>query len=145
MVGKARDVVAAREQSGQVSGVGEILGDMPDTPAPAAAPKTSRPMGSSPAVAARDTPLDASTPPLEAVVDKPAAPPPSVAFRTFVSNLRVSGVFQGEPGRALLNGKTIRVGDVADNTLGIRLVRLDPERKMLYFEDNAGSTMQRRY
>lgn len=143
MVGKARDVIAARDQSGQVSGVGEILGDTPEVPHPAPVAPPVRNTTST--TNARNLPLDGSAPPEDAVVDKPAAPPPSIAFRTFVANLRVSGVFQGEPGRALLNGKTIRVGDIADNTLGIRLLRLDPDRKILYFEDNTGSTMQRRY
>lgn len=143
MVGKARDVIAARDQSGQVSGVGEILGDTPELP-PAVRPKAP-PTTSSGAISDRNTPLDASTPPPETVVDKPAAPPPGIAFRTYVANLRVSGVFQGEPGRALLNGRTIRIGEMADNTLGIRLSGLDYERKVLFFEDSAGSTMQRRY
>ena len=143
MVGKARDIAAAHDQSGQVNGVGEVLGDPPETPLPArSTPPTHA--ASTPA-SQRDIPLDASTPPQEAMVDKPAAPPASIAFRTFVANLRVSGVFQGEPGRALLNGRTIRIGEVADNTLGIRLSRLDYDRKILYFEDNSGATMQRRY
>lgn len=144
MVGKARDVVAARDQSGQVSGVGEIMGDPPDTPSPAPS-TTARPTKGKPPVAARNIPIDASAPPQESAVDKPAAPPPSIAFRTFVANLRVSGVFQGEPGRALLNGHTISVGEFADTNLGIRLIRLDSDRKILYFEDSAGSSMQRRY
>lgn len=143
MVDKARDTVAAREASGQVAGVNEVLEDPPEgrslLRSPSAQPsKTLR----RPSSVSGDV-VDATAG--ETSTEHPDAPPPSAAFRSFVGNLRVSGVFQGNPGRALINGRTIRVGEVADRQLGIWLSRLDADRKILYFEDQTGASMQRRY
>lgn len=144
-IGKARDVVAARERSGQVSGVNEVLSDPAPSeepvarPAPPVAKPVAKPAPVTPRAAVLTTPGDI------AVNDEVAGPPPSAEFKAFVGRLRVNGVFQGEPGRALLNGRMVGVGEMADSQLGVRFTRIDPERKVLYFEDKAGSSMQRRY
>jgi hypothetical protein len=149
VVAKARDTVALREQSGQVKGVDDVLdsgnatnstkpSDAVSSPVPKTAPQAST---ASAAVAARASEA-AATPTPEPAFTRPE---PTPAFRAFVINLRVSGVFQGEPGRALLNGKTIRVGEMVDAQKGIRLTRLEADRKMLYFEDPTGAEMGRRY
>lgn len=70
---------------------------------------------------------------------------PSAAFRSLIVNLKVSGVFQGEPSRALLNGRMVHEGEFLDNGLGIRFTSIDSAHKLLLFEDSSGATMQRRY
>lgn len=99
------------------------------------------------AAGALDTVVDpapaAVAPPAPAT--PPPPPPPSDAFRAFVVHLRVSGVFQGEPARALLNGKMCRVGDIVDPGMEIKLVRIEPATKQLVFQDMTGATMPRRY
>jgi hypothetical protein len=62
-----------------------------------------------------------------------------------VVNLRVNGVFQGEPARALMNGRMLRTGEVLDSQLGVRFTGIDAAHKLLIFEDNTGAIMQRRY
>jgi hypothetical protein len=68
-----------------------------------------------------------------------------LAFRTWVGNVRISGVFQGTPARALVNGRTYRVGQTIDETLGIVLAEIDPQSKTILFRDRTGATARRRY
>lgn len=147
MVGKARDTVAVREHSGQVAGVDEVLSATPTADAASSAARRAKPARTVPAETsvsatspAADAPVEVAAPP-----EKPAPPPASLAFRTYVGNMRVNGVFQGEPGRALLNGRMVGVGEMADSQLGIRFAQIDSTKKVLTFEDKAGSVVQRRY
>lgn len=84
---------------------------------------------------------DAATPAPEVVREIP----PSDAFRQFVTNLRVNGVFQGENPRAMLNGKMYSLGMEVDARLAIRLHKVDPEAKQLIFIDDTGAIFSRRY
>jgi hypothetical protein len=78
-------------------------------------------------------------------VDEPP-PPPSAAFRALVVNMKVNGVFQGNPGRALLNGRMLNTGDIIENRLGVILAEIDSTKKLLIFKDTrTGATMSRRY
>jgi hypothetical protein len=43
-----------------------------------------------------------------------ATPEAAASFRTFVANAKVSGVFQGPPTRAMINGRLTRAGEVVD-------------------------------
>lgn len=72
-------------------------------------------------------------------------PEPTEEFRNFVTSLKVSGVFQGEPSRALLNGKMYGVGQIVDETLGISFAGVEPESKNLVFKDSDGAVVKRRY
>jgi hypothetical protein len=81
--------------------------------------------------------------------ETPAAPPPppepSAALVAWVSELRVSGVFQGTPSRALINGRMMREGETVDETLGIVFDGVNPDDKVLIFRERSGATVGRRY
>ncbi len=62
-------------------------------------------------------------------------PAPSPAFQIFVESLKVSGVLQQTPVRAIIDGGTVFAGDVLEPTQGIRLVGADFEQRQLIFED----------
>lgn len=69
----------------------------------------------------------------------------SVEFRTFVANAKISGVFQGTPARAVINGRLARSGETVDATLGIVFDRIDADRRHIVFRDRTGATVTRRY
>ncbi|HVU23626.1 MAG TPA: hypothetical protein VHE13_05825, partial [Opitutus sp.] len=68
----------------------------------------------------------------------------SAEFRSWVSNARINGVL-GTPPRALINGRTVRAGQIVDEPLGITFVGVDVSRHALVFRDRAGATVRRRY
>lgn len=74
-----------------------------------------------------------------------AAPAASPAFRTFVANASIGGVFQGTPSRALINGSIIREGQVADSGLGILFERIDSDKKAIFFKDGSGAEVSKNY
>jgi len=74
-----------------------------------------------------------------------AAPAASPAFRAFVSNATIGGVFQGVPSRALINGTVVREGQVLDSSLGIAFERADSEKKVIYFKDYTGAEVAKNY
>ncbi len=78
---------------------------------------------------------------------KPVAPPPVASARLvrYAEGLNVSGVFQGTPARALVNGRLIREGDVVDPSLGIRFVGVDAETKHLVLEEASGAQVRVKY
>jgi hypothetical protein len=69
----------------------------------------------------------------------------SPAFRSFVGQVRINGVFQGSPSRALLNGHTYREGALVDPALGIYFDHVVPEKKLIVFRDSSGAIVQRKY
>ena len=77
--------------------------------------------------------------------DLMASAPVSDEFRAFVSAARINGVFQGNPPRALINGRTIRAGESADTILGIVFVSVDPDKKTITFKDRTGAAITRKY
>lgn len=89
----------------------------------------------------------ASAPPPE-----PGAPAPlervdpgaSPEFCARVAGLRLSGVFEGEPPRAMIEGRLVRAGEVIDERLGLRFDGLEPGRR-LRFRDASGATVVRKY
>jgi hypothetical protein len=74
-----------------------------------------------------------------------AAAEASPAFRSFVANAKIGGVFQGNPPRLLINGRTVRGGDTVDNSLSITFDSVDSDKKMILFKDKAGAVVTRRY
>lgn len=107
------------------------------------------PVGAAPAAA---TPAPSSTevtPAASAPVEVAPEPEPEVeptaAFKRFVLEMRVNGVFQGEPPRALINGRTVRPGEFLDNGLGIVFHGIDPEKKLILMRDANGARMTRKY
>ena len=151
-VDKAKDVVAARRGNEQARidamAAGEEAPDKRalDTPPP------SRFSGQSPspdtAVAPASVPGSSSliAPGVTATTnDVMVAPKASAAFKRFVADARITGVFQGTPARALINGRTIRAGEVVDQTLGVVFDSIDAENKTITFKDRAGIPATRKY
>ena len=73
-----------------------------------------------------------------------ADPGASPEFRARVVGLRLSGVFEGEPARAMIDGRLVRAGEVIDERLGLRFDGLEPGRR-LRFRDASGATVVRKY
>jgi len=69
----------------------------------------------------------------------------SAAFRSYVANATIGGVFQGVPSRALINGTVVREGQVLDSALGIAFERVDPDKKIIYFKDYTGAVVSKGY
>jgi hypothetical protein len=67
------------------------------------------------------------------------------AFRTWVAQARISGIFQGSPARALINGKTVAAGQIVDDLLGITFEGIDPTAKLLVFRDATGVSVTRKF
>lgn len=133
-----------------------------DVPAPAPAPEASAPPAPAPSevpsgaavtpapnapettpVATTPAETASATPPPPPV---PAGPPmPSARFVRFADGMKITGVFQGRPARALINGRVVRVGDEIDPALGISLVGVDTDTKHLLLEDKKGAQVRVKY
>jgi len=133
-INKAQDAIAAR-RAGEQSRVDAVVtgGDVPNR----AAPKVMAPKA--PPTMTNVAPGLAASAPIDADSDS------SRAFRLFVANARISGVFQGNPPRAMINGKITRAGDRVDADLGIVFEGLSPDRRQLVFTDRSGAKVFRGY
>jgi hypothetical protein len=69
----------------------------------------------------------------------------SQGFRTFVADAKISGVFQGTPSRAFINGRLVRAGETVDASLGVRFDSVDTATKNIVFKDANGAKVSRRY
>ncbi len=69
----------------------------------------------------------------------------SPEFKAFISDLRVSGVFQGEHPRVLINGRTFEVGEMVNDDLGVVFTGIDAERELVLFKDRTGVTLVKKY
>lgn len=144
-IDRAQDAIAARRAGGQARIDALVAGDeipeksKPSTPAALAKPSPSMSQAQAPATMAPVSPG------LAASVQVEAAPDASPAFRTFVANAKISGVFQGAPPRAMINGKLTRVGESAEAGLGVTFGGVDAERRQLIFKDRSGATVSRKY
>lgn len=148
MIDKAQDVVTARRGLEQDRVDAVLEGKEPpdkrflDTPLPGH-------LGGKPAPAPTQTVVKTESqlaPGIKVTTsDLTASAPVSEEFRAFVSAARINGVFQGNPPRALINGRTIRAGESADTVLGIVFESVDPEKKTITFKDRSGATITRKY
>ena len=80
--------------------------------------------------------------------DASAPPPPPAAnprFVRYAEALRVSGVFQGNPARALVDGRLVRSGDLIEPVLGVTFVGVDAETKHLLLQDTTGAQVRVKY
>lgn len=104
------------------------------SPAPIPPPPASSPSASAPA-AVKTTAYGGSF--ALSVLDPvdPKAPRPSTACLSFGQSLRLSAILAGRPGRATLNGKTYRVGDAVSLQLGITLVSIDTDQRLLVLRE----------
>jgi hypothetical protein len=102
---------------------------------------------SAPAVVVKPAPVQAPSPKPSPVIEvpaqerTPAAAAPlshSEAVQGIVDGYRVSGVRSaGADSKALIDGHVYKVNDVIDRTLGIRLVKVDPDHLTLVDKDGA--------
>lgn len=67
------------------------------------------------------------------------------SFITWAMNVKVSGIFPGNPARVMLNDRLTRAGDPAHVRLGITFVGLDTENRLMLFRDKAGASVARSY
>lgn len=74
-----------------------------------------------------------------------AVPNASPAFRTFVASAKISGVYQGTPARAFINGRLVRAGEVVDEMMEIQFDSVDQATRSIIFKDSTGATVSRRY
>ena len=142
-IDRAQDAIAARRASGQTRTDVALTGeDIPDKTKPLPASTVKKSIPAVPPPAPTMTPV---TPGLAASVQLEAGADASPEFRTFVANARVSGVFQGAPPRAMINGKLTRVGETTEAGLGVIFAGLDTEKRHLIFKDRSGAIISRRY
>jgi hypothetical protein len=140
-INKAQDVIAKREGSGQGR---NAVGSIVDSGSPAEKP-AAKPAPTPPPPEAVQT-SSAIAPGVSATNDNvAAAAEASPAFRSYVANAKISGVFQGNPPRIMLNGRLARAGDTVESNLGITFDGLDPDRKQILFKDKTGATVMRHY
>ena len=99
-----------------------------------------------PATTAGSTPV-ATTEPAPPPV--PEGPPPipkaSPRFIRYAESIRVSGVYQGSPARALIDGRLVREGEVVEPALGIKFSDIDAEAKQIILEDGSGAQVKVKY
>jgi hypothetical protein len=137
-ISKAQDELSARRAGVQsrvdAVAAGEDIPDRPVRKAPAAATK-------SPAVST----MTAVAPGLTASAPIEAESDAGAEFRVFVANLKIKGVYQGEPPRAVINGRLMRAGERIDADLGVIFEGLDVDRHRLIFKDRTGATIRRKY
>jgi hypothetical protein len=69
----------------------------------------------------------------------------SPAFRSWVAQARVSGVFQGEPARILINGRMVTSGQLVDESLAITFEGINSTSSSLIFRDHTGASVARRF
>ena len=149
-VEKARQTVAAHDAA-HGTPVDEVLATpapKPAAPKPAPTPAaiSAAPVSPKPVAIAKPAPAQEPVSAHDfAGTSASGKPVPPAEYRAFVVNMRIAGVFQGEPSRVLLNGEMRHVGDIVDPKLGIKLVGIEPERKVLVFEDASGMRMSRKY
>ncbi|MBM3855112.1 MAG: hypothetical protein FJ399_18485 [Verrucomicrobia bacterium] len=140
-IGKAQSAIEARRASGQTrvdaATAGEDLADKPAVAAPGPTPKG--PVTQAATGVRSVTKGVSATAPLDAVADA------SPEFRSFVANAKISGVFQGTPARAFINGRMARSGEVVDPALGIVFEGVDPVKRHLLFKDKSGAVVARKY
>ncbi|MBI5688549.1 MAG: hypothetical protein HZC55_00520 [Verrucomicrobia bacterium] len=139
-IGKAQDAVAARQASGQGN-----VADALATEELANRPAVGEPVAKAPAPKAA-TAKQSVTRGVSATTElEVAAVEASMEFRTYVANAKVSGVFQGSPARAMINGRLVRTGETVDAGLGILFEGVDPVKRQLFFKDRTGAIVARKY
>jgi len=95
--------------------------------------------------AAPATPLAGPADPGQSPVAPPVAAQPSPRFVRYAEGIRVSGVYQGSPARALIDGRLIRQGETVEPVLGIKFADIDAEAKQIILEDASGARVKVKY
>jgi hypothetical protein len=148
-VAKAKAVTESRAQAVAESAAPVAAASAPAPAAPSPAPAPSSQAAPAPAPAPAAEPPTARATIAKGVTAtttlEQAGADASVEFRTFVANAKVSGVFQGTPARAFINGRLARAGETVDASLGIVFDRIDADKRHIVFRDRTGATVTRRY
>ena len=148
-----KPVAAVVEQAKQQAEapVNEVMGADPAAKPAEAKPTETKPAEAKPAETKPAEPAAtvAATPqpkPVEEV--KPAAPPkppaPSVAFRGWVENLKISGVRGGANPRVFVGKSSYLKGDLVNPQLGITFEDYNDQTRVLIFRDKTGAKVERR-
>ena len=72
-------------------------------------------------------------------------PQPSTDFLVWVDSVKISGVFNGSPPRAIVNGLLVRPGDTIDSSRGIVFDHVDTVEKEFFFRDRSGAITSKSY
>ncbi|HZP58780.1 MAG TPA: hypothetical protein VFB27_00545 [Opitutaceae bacterium] len=144
MIDKAKKAVDAHTQS-EVAPVNEVVSEeKPAAPAPSVS-VNARPTETPPPAAAPVEPPPAPSAPQTVRIDLNPADAASPEFKAFISNLRVSGVFQGEHPRVLIGSRTYEVGETVNDDLGVVFAGIDSSRELALFKDRSGVTLVKKY
>ena len=84
-------------------------------------------------------------PGISATTELDTASGASAAFSSFVANAKISGVYQGTPSRAFINGRMVHSGEMIDDGLEIYFDSVDLPARSIVFKDSRGATVSRRY
>lgn len=128
-------------QQEQLAPLNEVLGAEP-APAPAKSAIESTPLSVAP-VQTAETSITPATPSPAPVKAPP--PPPSLAFKAWVINLKIRGVRGGDAQRVFIEKISYVPGDVVNQQLGIIFTGYDETTRMLTFQDKTGATFERRH
>ncbi len=94
----------------------------------------------------RPEPTPTNVTPVPPAIPGPApVPQASARFLRYADGIRVSGVFQGSPARALIDGRIVRQGEVVEPALGIKFADIDAEAKQIILEDASGARVKVKY
>jgi len=116
-----------------------------NSPVPFSNPASNQPADVPPGSGVPELPPAAPVEPA-AASDSPAQAPnenAGSAFRTWVNNVRISGVRVSANPRILIGKVSFNQGDVVDEKLGIIFVGYDKERYVVRFQDSSGAILER--
>lgn len=135
LIAKARDAVAAHNANLEEP-VNEVMADSPILP------REKPPVEVSVAAISQSKISQGITATTTTILSTVEASP---AFQSFVAEMRINGVFQGSPARALINGRTYNEGEIVEPTLGISFAGVEPDEKQIVFRDPSGAIVKRKY
>lgn len=136
-INRTRETTAA--QAAGARATNEVLNDPADPPPVTPSTTVADPK---PAATVTATAVTELAPGVSATSRLYASPEASAAFRSFVANMKISGVMTGSQPKALINGKLVHAGAVIDATLGIVFEGIKGDQ--LVFKDQSGVTVTRR-
>jgi len=82
---------------------------------------------------------------VQSVVANEADPEPSARFIKWGTTLKISGVFNGSPSRALIEGRLIREGEEIEPIMGVTFEGVDAAGKQIILRDRTGAKVMLRY
>jgi hypothetical protein len=146
---KIRAAVDKIQQEQPASANGGVVAETTPMPANLGAETTSPEPGSVQNTVAVTNPVDAPesavAPAVAPAPVKAPPPPPSLAFKAWVINLKIRGVRGGgDAQRVFIDRTSYAPGDVVNQELGIFFVSYNESKRVLTFQDKTGATFERR-